>query len=1182
MALEYLNMTGRRVLLFITIFLFISFKSFSAVFTVTSNADSGPGTLREALTLAAANGSTTKDYIYFNLPNLTVADRTISIKTDLPEITSDIVIDGSTQPGPPLSINGAKVVINGFNEQARIRFCFIVGTVNTFELYGVVAKNFFVTGGTQGGYGGVFVSLQGKIGHVIIGAPGKGNDIYNVGWAVEGMGEDNSLNLPTCRVQTFEMKNNLIGIGEDGVKIGAYKQSIIGLPFTFNVIIGGDNKNEGNTIFDLVSLVPAAAHQDLEQDFNFKIKNNIFSANSQQQRTDDPYIDIDRNDQAFVMGVEPLLHYSKKSTGEVSDNVFGYTLFVSGLTNLDLNIQHNFFGTSTDQKNKIPVGGEAITFYYTEGHILVGGPDNSKGNVFTNCVQDQRAIDYEEAVVNTAVSGPDFNYLNHVELSHNSFYCNNNPAYTIQTVLEKKPISVTVDQLSATNVNGTTKPNARVELFYTDKECDQCQPKTYVATTYADAAGKWTYNGSLLPGYGVMAGATLNNISSEFTDTRILFSNTVVITHQECDMGGSIKNALVVTNAKKLEWLNENGDVVGTKIDLENVPAGKYRLRAEQFGCVKYSPYFLVEDHTPKFFDFEKKVIQPSCGNGGAITNLYTSFADKAEWLNDKNEVISNQQDQYNLAEGSYTLRITGPRGCVKTYGPIVLKNTTGPTIDQLHPDKQSTSCGQSKGSIKNIIVTGTGNIKYSWLNAQHQEVANTNDLTGQPAGMYTLKVTDDSQCGPVYSSEIEIPETNGITLNENSVTRIPATCSQNNGSIKGITAPGATHYKWINTANNNEAGSSPDLADAAAGSYQLIASNDFGCSKPSQIYTIDAIPVTVYPNYAANITNSCSGQNSGSITLTTDPLVKTMRWIDGNGQPAGTDANPHGLKPGTYKVYFTDARGCETLYPHDFTVNEIDPLQIVANSETRTDDQCGLNTGSIKNIQVKGGTQPYTYLWLNVAGEHLFTSRDLTGVGAGDYTLQVQDAGGCGVMASHIYTVLNENSSIDAPVINPLQLCAPGEALLSVSSPSAGNTYRLYDSQTSTQYQDEQTNGIFKIKANPNSTYYISKVSGQCESERTQAQITISLSAIDIPNAFTPNGDGKNDYWKINNAQNYPQAIVQIFTRYGQKVFESKGYSVPFDGTYNGTILPSGVYYYILNLGKSCNLLSGSLSIIR
>ncbi|HEY9195238.1 MAG TPA: hypothetical protein VIM77_03205, partial [Mucilaginibacter sp.] len=90
-------MTVRRVLLFITIFLFIGFKSFSAVFTVTSNADSGPGTLREALTLASANGSAEKDYIYFNLPDLSEAGRTISVLTQLPDVSSSLAIDGTTQ-----------------------------------------------------------------------------------------------------------------------------------------------------------------------------------------------------------------------------------------------------------------------------------------------------------------------------------------------------------------------------------------------------------------------------------------------------------------------------------------------------------------------------------------------------------------------------------------------------------------------------------------------------------------------------------------------------------------------------------------------------------------------------------------------------------------------------------------------------------------------------------------------------------------------------------------------------------------------------------------------------------------------------------------------------------------------------------------------------------------------------
>ncbi|MHB8207071.1 gliding motility-associated C-terminal domain-containing protein [Mucilaginibacter sp.] len=84
------------------------------------------------------------------------------------------------------------------------------------------------------------------------------------------------------------------------------------------------------------------------------------------------------------------------------------------------------------------------------------------------------------------------------------------------------------------------------------------------------------------------------------------------------------------------------------------------------------------------------------------------------------------------------------------------------------------------------------------------------------------------------------------------------------------------------------------------------------------------------------------------------------------------------------------------------------------------------------------------------------------------------------------------------------------------------------------------------------------------------------------MANAFTPNGYGINDYWQIAGIENYPDVLVQVFNRYGQKLFESKGYSIPFDGTYKGQKLASGVYYYIINLNTKCNLLSGSLTILR
>ena len=90
------------------------------------------------------------------------------------------------------------------------------------------------------------------------------------------------------------------------------------------------------------------------------------------------------------------------------------------------------------------------------------------------------------------------------------------------------------------------------------------------------------------------------------------------------------------------------------------------------------------------------------------------------------------------------------------------------------------------------------------------------------------------------------------------------------------------------------------------------------------------------------------------------------------------------------------------------------------------------------------------------------------------------------------------------------------------------------------------------------------------------------SVTAVDISNTFTPNNDGINDLWEIKGLENYPNVLVRVFTRNGQKVFESTGYAHRFDGQLNGSPLPSGVYYYIINLQSGCSLLSGSLTLIR
>ena len=91
-------------------------------------------------------------------------------------------------------------------------------------------------------------------------------------------------------------------------------------------------------------------------------------------------------------------------------------------------------------------------------------------------------------------------------------------------------------------------------------------------------------------------------------------------------------------------------------------------------------------------------------------------------------------------------------------------------------------------------------------------------------------------------------------------------------------------------------------------------------------------------------------------------------------------------------------------------------------------------------------------------------------------------------------------------------------------------------------------------------------------------------LKAPEVPNAFTPNGDGINDLWNIKYLESYVNASVKVFSRYGSVVYYSvKGYSQPWKGQMNGNDLPMGTYYYIIDpKTKGRKLISGSVTIIR
>lgn len=119
-------------------------------------------------------------------------------------------------------------------------------------------------------------------------------------------------------------------------------------------------------------------------------------------------------------------------------------------------------------------------------------------------------------------------------------------------------------------------------------------------------------------------------------------------------------------------------------------------------------------------------------------------------------------------------------------------------------------------------------------------------------------------------------------------------------------------------------------------------------------------------------------------------------------------------------------------------------------------------------------------------------------------------------------------------------------------------------------------------ITASEDVVYTLHVVSNAgCGASNDDVQVRV-YDKINIPNAFSPNGDGINDVWNIEPLELFGDTETQVFDRYGQLVFSSHNYTKPWDGTLHGKPLPMGTYFYIINLKNGNPVFRGSVFIVR
>ena len=1126
-----------RKLILVLLVIFACDKLSAATFVVTSNADSGPGTLRQALSNAAVNGTATMDTITFNLPGAGQAAITITLQLQLPDVTANIIIDGTTQPGLALGVSNAKVIITPGVPAANFNGLSIsplVGVNDSVQIYGLYVEGFSPN---QGGLGsGIITGANCKL---VVGAPGKGNVISGNAFALTGYFQNSSI------------QSNFIGVEPDGLTTFANATVFYSAQDYNNLLVGGPVAQDGNVILCGPNAGLNFGGGASTASKTITIQNNFFNTDN----TGTKSIAIANNSCVLVNDPNTILI--------AVSNVFSAAeIAILGINKPAFIITGNFFGT--DKTQNFPLGSGSWAIENNNVISTIGGSTPAAQNVFTN---------YQNPI--NAYNG---SFTNVVQ---NSFYCN-------ATVQLNDPTGgqnfIRITTLTNTSVRGDAPAGATVQLYFTQTKCTTCNPNTCFATVTANAGGQWAYIGAITQ--NVLASSTLSNNTVGFQFDS-LSTDEATITNFDCHHAGAIELKEARQGNFQFLWQDSNGNTVGTTQKVSNLQPGTYSLTINENGaCPSVTGSFTVIDLTPKVFAQTAQLdcstptasftTYPSTGPGITVANYY--------WEDSSGNVIGTQQSINNLAAGNYYLYITDSNGCNSAKALIqVLPSPTTPTINAGTATVANATCGLSNGSVTGITLTNGANSSYGWNTASDQEFsAGQLNLTNAPPGQYYFFDYYDFNCPPVKSQIFTINSEGVITIDDSGVATNPSTCSNSNGSISGITTTGATAYQWY-SSQNQLVGSSLNLTNVPTGNYYMVASNST-CTKQSQVYSVGNIPaVSNFPSTYTETNATCNLDNGGlAVEFSDDPdsSPTSYRWADANGKTIIVDDDLTGAAPGTYQLYVTDDNGCESLY-QTYTINATGLIVIDAGPAQITPDQCLLGSGGIQSIAISGGTLPYTYSWLNTSSQIISTSLNLSNVTAGSYTLQVKDATACG-LATQTFTIPNQTELIAEPQLDNLQICSPGQAMLMVNNPQPGYGYRLYGSPGGTDTLAQSATGVFTINVTASSTYYVTQYSGSCESARAVANITLGLSGLTIPNTFTPNNDGINDLWDIKGIENYPTAVVQIFNRYGQKVFESRGYSQPFDGRSSGSPLPTGVYYYIINLNANCSLVSGSLTLVR
>ena len=580
------------------------------------------------------------------------------------------------------------------------------------------------------------------------------------------------------------------------------------------------------------------------------------------------------------------------------------------------------------------------------------------------------------------------------------------------------------------------------------------------------------------------------------------------------------------------------------------------------------------------------------------------------------------------LTAGTYIVTVTDANECATTAEVIISEPQSSLEVE-ITSQETELCFGDANGAVDISVSGGTPIYTYLWSTTDGSGlVVDAEDQSGLTAGTYVVQITDTNSCITSQTVIIEGPQS---VLIATITDEVDILCFGGATGSATVFVEGGTNgytYSW-NTIPEQTSSTATELI---AGTYIVTVTDANGCNTSAEVI-ISEPNSPLSSTITSQVDVLCYGDDSGEIDLTVNGGTPdyTYLWstVDGSGLVVDTE-DQFGLSGGTYNVLITDINGCTTL--NTVTISEpqseLDVLII-----SQADISCS-SLGSV-TVEASGGSLPYEY---SLNGETAQSNGIFNDLNQGDNNIIVTDLNGCsffvpvfiendciaifykegewndengngaadvGETISYTFSITNtgEDSIYNLIITDPLPgVIMQGGPITELLPQETDDTTftAIYNITQEDLDNGEVTNQAIFTGENIEGNEIIAANSDDPSTDDENDSTIVTLPSVagiffEIFNGLTPNGDGFNDYFKIDGIDQFPNNNVQIFNRWGILIFEANGYNESsniFTGESNARAniggdrnVPTGTYFYVItfsdeNPGK--NNYSGYLYINR